>query len=269
MASDYREPNEPGRVIGHGHSGSPSAADQHQSRATPGLDRAPDTGQQHIETKRGLFATFRPQMPVPEPKIDRQQASERSAVPNQLRGTPERAAERDAAIGRYGRALTDIGRMHARHLPVLPEQERAQEKSRAGLDAVRPQMAADMESALAHDPSLIRDATSGRTNRVIRALQVEAEIRTNPALRADRFVSEWQELSRARSRMEQAYDFDGAKAVRTSMAGIAKSLERDPQMESILRNRKIELGLQMSTGRNIGADLMDQLGLGRSRGLGL
>ncbi len=40
-------------------------------------------------------------------------------------------------------------------------------------------------------------------------------------------------------------------------------------MKSILRNGKIELGLQMSTGRSIGADLMDQLGLGRSRGLGL
>jgi hypothetical protein len=268
MASDYgQKPNEPARVIGQRRLESPSGADQPQ--ATPRLDRARDTEQQQTETKRGLFATFRPQMPVRDHKTDRQQSSDRDVAPRLSRGAPEWVAERDAAIGRYGRALTDIGRMHARHLPVLPEQERALEKARDGLDAVRPKMAADMENALAHDPSLIRDATSGRTNRVIQALQVEAEIRTNPALRADRFVAEWQGLSKARSRMEQAYDFDGAKAMRTSMAGIAKSLERDPQMESILRNRKIELGLQMSTGRNIGADLMDQLGLGRSRGLGL
>jgi hypothetical protein len=208
-------------------------------------------------------------MPVPDHKTDRQQSSDRDAAPKLSQGTPEWVAERDAAIGQYGRALTDIGRMHARQLPVLPEQERALEKARVALDAVRPKMAVDMESALAHDPSLIRDATSGRTNRVIRALQVEAEIRTSPALRADRFVAEWQGLSKARSRMERTYDFDGAKAMRADMAGMAKSLERDPQVESILRNRKVELGLEMSTGRSIGADLMDHLGLGRGRGLGL
>jgi hypothetical protein len=208
-------------------------------------------------------------MPLPDHRMDRQQTADRSVAAKPLRDSPERVAERDAAIGRYGRALTDIGRMHARQLPVLPEQERALEKARAALDAVRSKMAADMESALAHDPALLSEAAKGRTDRIIRALQVEAEIRTNPALRADRFVAEWQGLSKARNRMERAYDFDGAKAVRANMAGMAKSLERDPQMESILRNRKIELGLQMSTGRSIGADLMDHLGLGRGRGLGL
>ncbi len=152
---------------------------------------------------------------------------------------------------------------------MLPEQERALEKARGRLDAVRPRMATDMESAIAHDPSLLSDAAKGRTDRIIRALQPEAEIRTNPALHADRFVAEWQGLSKAHSRMERAYDFDGAKAVRANMAGMAKALERDPQVESILRNRKIELGLGASTGPSIGADLMNQLGLGRNRGLGL
>jgi Ti-type conjugative transfer relaxase TraA len=270
MASDYAlESHELARKIGDDRSRSLSAVDQHKPRATPGLDRTPDPERQQSGTKRGLFASFRPQMPVPDHRMDRQQSSDRGAAPKLSRDAPERAAERDVAIGRYARARMDIDRMHARQLPVLPEQERALEKARDGLDAVRPKMAADMERALAHDPSLIRDATSGQTNRVIRALQVEAEIRTNPALRADRFVAEWQGLSKAHSRMERAYDFDGAKAVRANMAGMAKSLERDPQMESILRNRKVELGLQMSTGRSIGADLMDHLGLGRGRGLGL
>jgi len=159
--------------------------------------------------------------------------------------------------------------MHAKNLPVLPEQERALERARAGLEALRPKLAADMDRALAQDPSLLSDAVKGGTDRIIRAVQIEAEIRTNPALRADRFVTQWQGLAKARSRMERAYDFEGARGVRSNMAAMVKSLERDPQVESILRNRKIELGLSASTGPSIGTDLMNQLGLGRNRGLGL
>jgi Ti-type conjugative transfer relaxase TraA len=270
MASDYgRDGHEPAREMGHGRSRDISAADQQRSAVTPIHDQASETEQQPAEIKRGLFATFRPQMPSPDRGIEPHRAPEYAAAPKPLVGAPERAAERDAAIGQYGRARSDIDRMHTRQLPVLPEQERALEKARGRLDAVRPKLAADMESAIAHDPSLLSDAAKGQTNRIIRALQAEAEIRTNPALRADRFVADWQGLSKAHSRMERAYDFDGAKAVRANMAGMAKSLERDPQVESILRNRKIELGLGSSSGPSIGTELMDQLGLGRNRGLGL
>ena len=246
MASDYsREAHQPVREIGLDQFHSPAAVEPRQPQA-----------------KRGLFADFRPRTPEPSHKNSLEQSGGRTA-------TPERVVERDAAIGQYGRARSDIERMRAKNLPVLPEQERALENARNRLDTVRPKLAADMERALAHDPSLLSNAANGKTNRIIRALQAEAEIRTNPALHADRFVAEWQGLSKAHSRLERAYDFEGAKAVRANMAGMAKALERDPQLESILRNRKIELGLGTSTGPSIGADLMNQLGLGRNRGLGL
>jgi hypothetical protein len=50
---------------------------------------------------------------------------------------------------------------------------------------------------------------------------------------------------------------------------MAKSLERDPQMESILRNRKIELGLETGRGGGVAHGLMEMIGLGRGRGLGI
>jgi hypothetical protein len=270
MASDYgRDAQAHVREMDRGQSRDTSAADQHRHQVMPGQDRTPDAGQLPAKPKRGMFATFRPQLPSPDRGVDQNRTPERAAVPKPLVDAPERAAERDAAIGQYGRARTDIDRMHARGLPVLPEQERALEKARDRLDAVRPKLATDMERAIAHDPSLLSDAAKGQTNRIIRALQAEAEIRTNPALRADRFVAEWQGLSKAHDRMERAYDFEGAKAVRANMAGLANSLARDPQVESILRNRKIELGLGASEGPSIGAELMDHLGRGRNRGLGL
>jgi hypothetical protein len=55
------------------------------------------------------------------------------------------------------------------------------------------------------------------------------------------------------------------------MGDMAKSLERDPQMESILANRKRELGISFETGRRLGHELAfaHGLDLGRGRGLGI
>jgi hypothetical protein len=55
------------------------------------------------------------------------------------------------------------------------------------------------------------------------------------------------------------------------MGDMARGLERDPQMESILDNRKIELGISFDTGRRLSLELAFSHGLdlGRGRGLGL
>jgi hypothetical protein len=50
---------------------------------------------------------------------------------------------------------------------------------------------------------------------------------------------------------------------------MAKSLERDPQVESILRNRRKEFGLPPMAEKGIGQSLVDALGIGRNRGLGI
>ena len=55
------------------------------------------------------------------------------------------------------------------------------------------------------------------------------------------------------------------------MGDMAKSLERDPQLESILANRKKDLGIEIDSGRRLGLELAFSHGidLGRGRGLGL
>ncbi|WP_232793137.1 hypothetical protein [Caulobacter hibisci] len=50
---------------------------------------------------------------------------------------------------------------------------------------------------------------------------------------------------------------------------MAKSLQRDPQMESLLRGRRAELGLPPEMGRSVGQGLIEYLGIGRGRGLGI
>ncbi len=61
----------------------------------------------------------------------------------------------------------------------------------------------------------------------------------------------------------------GARQVKERMSAMAKSLERDPQVESLLRGRRAELGLPSDLGRNVGQGLTEYLGIGRGRGLGI
>ena len=63
----------------------------------------------------------------------------------------------------------------------------------------------------------------------------------------------------------------GYKATRAAMGDMAKSLERDPQLKSILVNRKRDLGIGVESGRRLGLELAFTHGidLGRGRGIGL
>ena len=151
----------------------------------------------------------------------------------------------------------------------MPHQVKAREQAGAALDALAPQAARDLDRAFARDPTLVREAAAGRMQRTIRAMQLEAEIRTNPNLRADRFVERWQGLDRQRVRLAHGGEWQSERKIRDQMGAMAKGLERDPQVESLLRNRSRELGIGMDMGRGIGRDLLDSLGLGRGRGLGL
>ncbi|MGJ8561884.1 MAG: hypothetical protein ACSHX3_16845, partial [Litorimonas sp.] len=60
------------------------------------------------------------------------------------------------------------------------------------------------------------------------------------------------------------------EAAQEAMQGMARGLERDPQLESLLANRKRDLGITFDTGhRSLGRDLAINHGLDhvRSRGL--
>ncbi|TGP58221.1 hypothetical protein EN868_32870, partial [Mesorhizobium sp. M2D.F.Ca.ET.225.01.1.1] len=92
-------------------------------------------------------------------------------------------------------------------------------------------------------PELAREAGAGRVNRIVRALQLETEIRTDPGRRADRFVEDWQKLKRTSQRQYEAGDMSGYRSTRSAMSDMAKSLERDPQLESLLANHKKALGI--------------------------
>jgi len=64
-------------------------------------------------------------------------------------------------------------------------------------------------------------------------------------------------------------NMSGYKAARAAMGDMARSLERDPQMESILANRKQELGISFDSGRSLGRELALSRGIDYDLGRGL
>ncbi|CCE12104.1 putative Conjugal transfer protein, traA [Bradyrhizobium sp. STM 3843] len=178
---------------------------------------------------------------------------------------------RTRALVRHARAVDAIFEAQEMGGEASPEQVKELQKARRAFEEVRPYGSRDAEAAYKKNPELAREAAGGRVDRAIRALQLETELRVAPGRRADRFVEDWQRLDQASLRQYRAGDFSGYRATRSAMGDMARSLERDPQLESLLDNRKRELGIAFESGRRLGLELAFSHGidLGRGRGIGI
>jgi Ti-type conjugative transfer relaxase TraA len=217
-------------------------------------ERAPLERGADSQRGTGMFATFRP----PTPSLDPAEAAKTA-----------RERIRNLAIGRHAGAVFAIWSMEDKGLPVLPHQQIELEKARKALGSLSPHAAKDIEQAYSRDASLVREASGGRVQRAFQAMQLEAEIRINPEKRADRFVETWRKLDRQYRISYAQGDFDAVHRTRDSMGAMAKSLERDAQMESVLRQRRPELGIDMDMGRKLSHDLASSVGIEMGRGLGM
>ena len=177
---------------------------------------------------------------------ERKEAHRESVAATRATGEDREAALRKArtdALKRHARAVDAIYSAQDAGGKASPEQVKELQEARKVFEEVRPYGSHDAEAAYKKNPELVREAAGGQVNRAIRALQLETEIRTDPSRRADRFVERWQKLDQTSLRQYQAGDMSGYKTTRSAMGDMAKSLERDPQLESILANRKQDLGI--------------------------
>ena len=246
------------------------------------IGRGEETAAGEGSRRRGMFDNFRPASERPAPATDRGQGDKPkrgmfdglklSAERTPARGQAAyRTQDRDyaRAVERVARSATTIAQAHEMGAPVLEHQKVALEHARGALEQIRPGSSRDMIAAAERNPGLVRDAAAGRSGPMIDAMAHEARVRVDPNMRADRFVERWQGLRHQRGAAERAGDHAGAEKAGKAMQGMAKGLERDPQVESLLKGRSRELGLQMeiSRGKSIGAELVQQLEISRDRGM--
>jgi hypothetical protein len=171
MASDYDKPFADRRQ-------SVGAAEKSVSREPP---------------KRNLFAGLARHLE--KMAVERPPANEIAPTPVKAK---EPVPDLSAAVSRHGRIVHAIRFARSVGDPASPEQKAELAGSRAALDRITPNGSMDLETAFSVDRGLIAEASAGRTTAVIRAMQLEAEMRDNPHLRADTFVQRWQSLERQR-----------------------------------------------------------------------
>lgn len=262
----------------------------------PELDRAGEAGpqieqagpQQAEKQRGGMFAGLKLNTRS-QPSQDRNEASRMQRRPESegsLRPAPaqDRLAERvrrqsplEAAVDRYARAYQSIDQHRREGLPVLDMQKQEIHAAGQQLDQVRPGAKDLMRSTLENDPATARAVTelSGRERvaQVIDGMKRENAALQDPNVRAERFVERWRELQGQRREL-RGWQHDEARAkVESQMNGMTKSLERDPQVDSILRNRRQELGIgqELRRGQTIARELQDEMTRGHrlSRGIGM
>jgi len=211
-----------------------------------------------------------------------QERAERPEREGRVRSAPaqDRLAERmrrqspfEAAVDRYARAYQSADQHRREGLPILDMQRQELRAAGQQLDQVQPGMNDLMRSTLQNDPQTARAMTelSGRERvaHVIGGMKRENAALQDPNVRADRFVERWQELSRQRQQL-RGWQHDEARGkVESQMTGLTKSLERDPQVDSILRNRRQELGIGQHARQSEGVSRELQQSLTRGRHMGL
>jgi Ti-type conjugative transfer relaxase TraA len=277
------------------HYGTDDFKDRDQLTRTLGRERAKDTTLDYGEPRVAEAFAERRGLVRSEILVERGPASEVGRAPKRsifdglklgrgggpavgITEAVERAAPGpDAAlqrgVSRYTAAWADAERMGEQGLPMLPHQRVEMQKAREGLEGVSREATADLRSALSRNPGLAaQGATPEGMKAVQRAMATERTVRLDPGARAERFVEDWRGLQLRRAELGVGYQTaDARKAIEGRMKAMADGLGRDAQVESILRGKKLELGLgkvRDMPGVSMGDALVRSLTLGRSIGLG-
>jgi Ti-type conjugative transfer relaxase TraA len=236
--------------------------------------------------RRSRFAGLKLKAEPAEPVRQAADRSQERAEPVPAREPPRRTTpemEREerlrGALTSYAEAWADAGRMTASGLPVLAHQAEAMERSGQALEALAPNLLRDTRAALERAPELARDAgtaegmaTLGAAIGAERRGRLDLEERGRAAVRA------WNTLERAYTAAEKEYDWQAKREVGERMEAFATELKRDPQLDSLLRQRGRELGVdegsrldQVVQAReaDISRTLRRDLGISLGRGMGM
>ena len=217
------------------------------------LDRTQAFGEdrQPRPQKTGMFDRFQPQ-----------------PLPNKIAPNRAQAAQ---AVELYARRVADIERTIHYGMPVLPHQKQAHAKAGAALDQLRPNAMQDLGAAFVRNPRLLDEATTGRVEAAMRALDHETRVRRDPKLRADRFDDDWRSADADREAQIRADDEAGLARADRRIAVLRASLARDPEVQSLITVRTRAAGparVEQDIARNPPGVIEGQPGVGpvRSRG---
>jgi len=255
------------------HFGRDDFADQTKLIRTLSRERAKDMASDFTRapsTPRGRADIDWRQISLPFPV-----ASTAAQAPAACVTTPTPAVERpiappslEQAVVAFAKATAEIVRMRKQNLDELPHQRAAFDRAKVALDGVRPDGARDLRAAFTRDVKLIDEFAAGKAGIANSAMDWERRYRTDPQFRANYFVKTWRQLGDRHEAFERRGEESQARRIAAQMTAFAQGLERDPQVESLLRKRPTDLGVPPYLERPLSQVLPDFIGWGRGRGIG-
>lgn len=242
--------------------------------AEKGPQVAADRPQQAEKPRRGMFDGLKL-------NASRAASQERDAASPDARPAPtqDRRDERlrplsgfEQSVDRFARALNAVEQQDRQGLPVLEGQKKAMQQAYQELDQQQPGASRLVASAIQHDPQTERAMyeLSGRerVGQLVAGMDRERALQADPNVRADRLIKTWQELQGERQDLRGWQNDEARGKVEGEMRKVAGSIERDPQVESIVRDRAQELGInQVQRDQKITQQMEQQLDRGRDLGL--
>jgi Ti-type conjugative transfer relaxase TraA len=241
------------------------------------------------EPKRGMFDGLkldvsREAIDGRAPGVNRAVGLEEVRLNARARDATPARADLDKAVERFARATKEIVDIRRAGGKELPHEIDSYRKAFRELDAHRAGGANDLRDAFGKSYRLASEAAKGRTAGAIseldrrdaaRAAERVAAQRTarervrlaaDAEKRADQFVAAWKKEN---VRAREAPTYAARDAARANLTDMAKSLHRDPQLESLLQNRRAQLGLDTMRGKTLSQDLQQYLGRGRGMGISM
>jgi len=187
-----------------------------------------------------------------------------------------RGSELIRALDGFARAWGDAARMRDQELPVLEHQKLELKKATAEFERVRPGAARDLLHAVKYEPATVSilKAPQGpeRAGELLKTLEHEERVRTNPELKAERVVKVWQSLE-AEHQALKGYEHEGPrKQIEKELQSLTRDIKADPE----LGGRVLKLQLKLDISRRLQRVLEEQdltraltLSIDRGRGHGL
>lgn len=215
--------------------------------------------------KRGMFAGL---------KLNsaQEQAQAEGQMSPTLVDRLQRPSSFEQSVDRYARAFTAANKLQEKGLPVLESQKSELRAAGEQMEQGRLGSPALIASALRHDPDMPRVMTelSGRerVGQLIDGMEKERALQADPNVRADRIIDRWQELQQERQSLCGWQNDEARGKVEGEMRRMTAEIEKDPQVDTIIRDRAEEIGIShVRASRGITGEMEHQLLRGRSQGL--
>lgn len=178
----------------------------------------------------------------------------------------------EQSVDRFARAWSAAAKMDREGLPVLEGQKLELQQASQQLDQQRPGSPNLMVSAMRTDPQTEQamHQLSGRqrVNQLVAGMDRERALQADPNVRADRLINTWQKLQTERQNLHGWQHDEARGKVEGQMRKVAEVIERDPQVESIVRSRSKEIGISHVRQEQNVARVMEQ-SIRRGRSIGL